>query len=40
MNSWSRKVSTALGLAMWVSVAFMGSATLRAGSTEPFIYST
>ena len=40
MNSWSRKVSTALGLAMWVSVGFMGSATLRAGSTEPFIYST
>jgi hypothetical protein len=40
MNSWSRKVFTALGLAMWVSVGFMGSATLRAGSTEPFIYST
>ncbi len=25
---------------MWVSVGFMGSATLHAGSTEPFIYAT
>ena len=40
MISWSRKVSTVLGLAMWMCVGFMGSATLRAGSTEPFIYST
>ncbi|HIM23101.1 MAG TPA: DUF1800 family protein, partial [Verrucomicrobia bacterium] len=40
MNSWSRRVSTALGLAMWVSVGFMGSATLHADSTEPFIYAT
>ena len=40
MNSWSRKVSTVLGLGMWVSVGFMGPATLRADSTEPFIYST
>ena len=40
MNSWSRKVSAALGLAMWMSIGFMGSATLRAGNTEPFIYAT
>ena len=40
MNSWSRRISTALGLAIWVSIGFMAPASLRAGSDEPFIYAT